>query len=207
MREQQMLDAAVQIFSVNGYHETSMDAIAAEAEISKPMLYLYYGSKEELFGACLDRELTRFDGAARGGWRRFREGRGDADPDQQLRAGVAADQGADDVAAGVQFRHMADRAGGQSRHRAFQQQRRKRLAGIESIGPAVTVGGQHHQGGRVVADGRAPVVVRGHGEGACHRDPLAFGSRYQRALRNAVFGRERCCPPGEFGMIARIVEP
>jgi AcrR family transcriptional regulator len=60
VREQQMLDAAVEIFSVNGYHETSMDAIAAEAEISKPMLYLYYGSKEELFGACLNRELMRF---------------------------------------------------------------------------------------------------------------------------------------------------
>jgi AcrR family transcriptional regulator len=60
VREQQMLDAAVQMFSVNGYHETSMDAIAAKAEISKPMLYLYYGSKEELFGACLSRELTRF---------------------------------------------------------------------------------------------------------------------------------------------------
>jgi AcrR family transcriptional regulator len=60
VREQQMLDAAVQIFSVNGYHETSMDAIAAEAQISKPMLYLYYGSKEELFAACLDRELGRF---------------------------------------------------------------------------------------------------------------------------------------------------
>ena len=54
-----MLDAAVQMFSVNGYHETSMDAIAAEADISKPMLYLYYGSKEDLFRACLDRELTR----------------------------------------------------------------------------------------------------------------------------------------------------
>ena len=55
-----MLDAAVQMFSVNGYHETSMDAIAAEAQISKPMLYLYYGSKEDLFGACLDREMSRF---------------------------------------------------------------------------------------------------------------------------------------------------
>ena len=65
VREQQMLDAAVQMFSVNGYHETSMDAIAAKAEISKPMLYLYYGSKEELFGACLDRELTRFIDAVR----------------------------------------------------------------------------------------------------------------------------------------------
>ncbi|HEY1842873.1 MAG TPA: TetR/AcrR family transcriptional regulator [Mycobacterium sp.] len=60
VREQQMLDAAVEMFSVNGYHDTSMDAIAAKAEISKPMLYLYYGSKEELFGACLDREMARF---------------------------------------------------------------------------------------------------------------------------------------------------
>jgi AcrR family transcriptional regulator len=65
VREQQMLDAAVQMFSVNGYHETSMDAIAAEAAISKPMLYLYYGSKEELFGACLNRELARFVDAVR----------------------------------------------------------------------------------------------------------------------------------------------
>jgi AcrR family transcriptional regulator len=54
------------MFSVNGYHETSMDAIAAQAEISKPMLYLYYGSKEELFGACLDRELARFVDTVRG---------------------------------------------------------------------------------------------------------------------------------------------
>ena len=67
VREQQMLDAAVQMFSLNGYHETSMDAIAAEAQISKPMLYLYYGSKEDLFGACLNRELARFIDAVRGG--------------------------------------------------------------------------------------------------------------------------------------------
>jgi AcrR family transcriptional regulator len=65
VREQQMLDAAVQLFSANGYHETSMDAIAAQAQISKPMLYLYYGSKEELFGACLSRELARFIDAVR----------------------------------------------------------------------------------------------------------------------------------------------
>jgi AcrR family transcriptional regulator len=60
-----MLDAAVQMFSVNGYHETSMDSIAAAARISKPMLYLYYGSKEDLFGACLNRELGRFIDAVR----------------------------------------------------------------------------------------------------------------------------------------------
>jgi AcrR family transcriptional regulator len=60
VREQQMLDAAVQVFAANGFRETSMDAIAAQASISKPMLYLYYGSKDELFGACINREGGRF---------------------------------------------------------------------------------------------------------------------------------------------------
>jgi AcrR family transcriptional regulator len=55
-----MLDAAVEVFSRKGYHDTSMDAIAAEAKISKPMLYLYYGSKDELFRACIARESLRF---------------------------------------------------------------------------------------------------------------------------------------------------
>lgn len=60
VREQQMLDAAVDSFSANGFHDTSMDTIAAAANISKPMLYLYYGSKEELFAACIHREGLRF---------------------------------------------------------------------------------------------------------------------------------------------------
>jgi AcrR family transcriptional regulator len=60
VREQQMLDAAVDAFARNGFHDTSMDAIAAAAKISKPMLYLYYGSKEELFAACIHREGLRF---------------------------------------------------------------------------------------------------------------------------------------------------
>ncbi|HLS76456.1 MAG TPA: TetR/AcrR family transcriptional regulator [Nocardia sp.] len=59
VREQQMLDAAVEVFARKGFHETSMDAIAAEAKISKPMLYLYYGSKDELFRACIQREGAR----------------------------------------------------------------------------------------------------------------------------------------------------
>lgn len=60
VREQQMLDAAVEVFAKRGFHDTSMDAIAAEAKISKPMLYLYYGSKDELFRACIQREGLRF---------------------------------------------------------------------------------------------------------------------------------------------------
>ena len=60
VREQQMLDAAIEVFSDNGFHDASMDAIAARANISKPMLYLYYGSKDELFAACIHREGVRF---------------------------------------------------------------------------------------------------------------------------------------------------
>lgn len=54
-----MLDAAVAAFSASGYHEASMDDIAARAGISKPMVYAYLGTKEELFVACLQREATR----------------------------------------------------------------------------------------------------------------------------------------------------
>ena len=59
IREQQMLDSAIRVFSDLGYRSASMDAIARDAHISKPMLYLYYGSKEELFAACVVRESGR----------------------------------------------------------------------------------------------------------------------------------------------------
>ena len=59
VREQQMLDSAVKVFSARGYHAASMDEIAEDAGISKPMVYAYLGSKEMLFIACLHREGTR----------------------------------------------------------------------------------------------------------------------------------------------------
>ncbi|GAB2944358.1 TetR/AcrR family transcriptional regulator [Micromonospora polyrhachis] len=59
VREQQMLDAAVRVFSRRGFHAASMDEIAEDAGISKPMVYAYLGTKEELFIACLHREGAR----------------------------------------------------------------------------------------------------------------------------------------------------
>jgi AcrR family transcriptional regulator len=59
VREQQMLDAAVRVFSKRGYHAASVDEIAETAGISKPMVYAYLGTKEELFVACLHREGVR----------------------------------------------------------------------------------------------------------------------------------------------------
>lgn len=59
VREQQMLDAAVKVFARRGFTAASMDEIAEDAGISKPMVYAYLGTKEELFRACLEREGTR----------------------------------------------------------------------------------------------------------------------------------------------------
>src|ERR1051326_8560060 len=59
VRVELMLDAAVGVFSAAGYHAASMDDIAERAGISKPMVYAYLGTKEELFIACVHREGTR----------------------------------------------------------------------------------------------------------------------------------------------------
>jgi AcrR family transcriptional regulator len=56
VRERQMMDAAVQTFGQRGYRAASMDEIAELAGVSKPLVYLYLSSKEELFTACIRRE-------------------------------------------------------------------------------------------------------------------------------------------------------
>ncbi|MGH3492063.1 MAG: TetR/AcrR family transcriptional regulator [Sciscionella sp.] len=59
VRERQILDAAVGVFSELGYHAASMDEISTAANISKPMIYAYLGAKEDLFRVCIQRESTR----------------------------------------------------------------------------------------------------------------------------------------------------
>ncbi|MFG3039018.1 TetR/AcrR family transcriptional regulator [Streptomyces sp. NPDC048330] len=51
-----MMDAAVRCFARHGYQAASMDEIAELAGVSKPLVYLYLNSKEELFTACIRRE-------------------------------------------------------------------------------------------------------------------------------------------------------
>ncbi|MER5545820.1 TetR/AcrR family transcriptional regulator [Streptomyces sp. NPDC002589] len=65
VREQQMLDAAVQIFGQRGYMAASMDEIAELAGVSKPLVYLYLHSKEDLFTACIRREAAALTEAVR----------------------------------------------------------------------------------------------------------------------------------------------
>lgn len=54
-RETQILDVASEHFATGGFATTSVATIAADAGISKPLIYSYFGSKEGLYEACLDR--------------------------------------------------------------------------------------------------------------------------------------------------------
>jgi AcrR family transcriptional regulator len=83
-REAAMLRAAGQAFAAHGFHDASMDAIALDAGISKPMLYNYFGSKQGLYVAYVERSgrelVTRM---------REAESRG-APAAQRLHAGILA---------------------------------------------------------------------------------------------------------------------
>ena len=54
-REQLILRVAGQVFAEGGYERASMDRVAALAGVSKPMLYAYFGSKEGLYLAYIER--------------------------------------------------------------------------------------------------------------------------------------------------------
>lgn len=51
----QVMDAAVELFLANGYDQTSMDAIAAHAGVSKTTVYAHYADKLALFKAVVER--------------------------------------------------------------------------------------------------------------------------------------------------------
>lgn len=54
-RERQMLRVAAAVFGRRGYHAASMDEIARRCGVTKPMLYAYFGSKDGLYLATVDR--------------------------------------------------------------------------------------------------------------------------------------------------------
>lgn len=57
-KQTSILDAAAQIFSHNGYDNTSMDRIAEIAGASKRTVYNHFPSKEDLFKAVLQRFMA-----------------------------------------------------------------------------------------------------------------------------------------------------
>jgi AcrR family transcriptional regulator len=52
---EQTLLAAHQLFAERGYADVRMDEIAAAVGVTKPLLYNYFGNKERLYIACMER--------------------------------------------------------------------------------------------------------------------------------------------------------
>ncbi|HSV39416.1 MAG TPA: helix-turn-helix domain-containing protein [Nocardioidaceae bacterium] len=52
-REELILAAATRHFAEHGYAATTLADVAADAGITKPLVYSYFGPKEELFAACV----------------------------------------------------------------------------------------------------------------------------------------------------------
>jgi AcrR family transcriptional regulator len=60
-RREQILAAATQAFARSGFAATSLDDIAAEAGITRVILYRHFDSKSDLYQAVLDRMCARLD--------------------------------------------------------------------------------------------------------------------------------------------------
>jgi AcrR family transcriptional regulator len=52
-RERAILDAALKVFAAHGFSGATMDAVATEAGLTKPTLYSYFSSKDDLFQAMM----------------------------------------------------------------------------------------------------------------------------------------------------------
>jgi AcrR family transcriptional regulator len=59
VRERQVLELAEALFAERGYGGASMDELARRAGVTKPVVYELFGSKDGLFGACVDRSIER----------------------------------------------------------------------------------------------------------------------------------------------------
>jgi AcrR family transcriptional regulator len=56
-RRQQLLDIGRELFGQKGYEATSIEEIAARADVSKPVVYEHFGGKEGLYAVVVDREM------------------------------------------------------------------------------------------------------------------------------------------------------
>lgn len=74
-RREAILVAAMALFDLNGYTTTTVEQIAAKAGVSAPTIFNYFGTKQEILFALVDRadrigmadawtKLDRFDNAA-----------------------------------------------------------------------------------------------------------------------------------------------
>jgi AcrR family transcriptional regulator len=66
-RREQILAAATRAFAGSGFAATSLDEVAAEAGVSRVILYRHFASKADLYRAVLDRACARLIAAVGAG--------------------------------------------------------------------------------------------------------------------------------------------
>lgn len=62
-RREQLLDVSRQLFAEKGFEGTSVEEIAARAQVSKPVVYEHFGGKEGMYAVVVDREIQGLTGA------------------------------------------------------------------------------------------------------------------------------------------------
>lgn len=55
-RREQLLDAVLRVIVEQGVHKVSIDTVAKEAGVSRPVVYGHFDDSDQLLRACLDRE-------------------------------------------------------------------------------------------------------------------------------------------------------
>ena len=58
-RREQLLEIARRLFAERGFDATSVEEIAARAEVSKPVVYEHFGGKEGIYAVVVDREVRQ----------------------------------------------------------------------------------------------------------------------------------------------------
>jgi AcrR family transcriptional regulator len=56
-RRRQLLDIGRELFAQRGFDATSVEEVAARADVSKPVVYEHFGGKEGLYSAVVDHEM------------------------------------------------------------------------------------------------------------------------------------------------------
>ena len=56
-RREQLIGVARSLFAARGFEGTSVEEIAAKAQVSKPVVYEHFGGKEGLYAVVVDREV------------------------------------------------------------------------------------------------------------------------------------------------------
>ncbi len=70
-RKELILNAALNSLAKYGYHGTSMDIIASEADLGKSTIYYYFKTKDEILTAILERGFLIFFGFLEEEWSRL----------------------------------------------------------------------------------------------------------------------------------------